>query len=399
MTGYKSKGRTYYYYRMPDGSREALGKDYQTAVETTSVLNVALRESGDLVDRILSRKDRTKKEYNPRNPPMNQVIEEYREDVLRDKHKRKKLSDATLKAKLTVLAEYDHLLGNIDCQQVTTFDLAQHLKDRSGHVQVKHIPLLKSLFSYAISEGYRDINPANELQPKEPEARKRKRHTWEGFQQVRRCAPEWLQRTMDIALYSLQRRADLTQMHKNHVDRNEHTVEILQQKTRNYSQPVYIKIKAGDALWQAVDSALSSDVPCPYLIHCRPLRNNGAKNTKKKHPFAVLPDFLSKQFAKHRDESGAYKHLPKNERPTLHDIRALGILMYHKAGYPIDYIMALAGHCKASTTEIYLAGHEERKPLIVNADLSMDQVQVNEIDWQRTTLPPELARLIEDPNE
>ena len=80
-------------------------------------------------------------------------------------------------------------------------------------------------------------------------------------------------------------------------------------------------------------------------------------------------------------------------------IRALGILMYHKAGYPIDYIMALAGHCKASTTEIYLAGHEERKPLIVNADLSMDQVQVNEIDWQRTTLPPELARLIEDPNE
>ena len=119
----------------------------------------------------------------------------------------------------------------------------------------------------------------------------------------------------------------------------------------------------------------------------------------KLHPFAVLPEYLSKQFTKWRDESGAYKHLAKDERPTFHDIRALGILMYFKAGYPMDYIMALAGHAKASTTEIYIEGHEERKPIAVNAGLSLEQVNVTEIDWRTENLPPELAILLDEKDE
>ena len=49
---------------------------------------------------------------------------------------------------------------------------------------------------------------------------------------------------------------------------------------------------------------------------------------------------------KWRDKSGAYDHLAPKERPMFHDIRALGIMLYHKAGYPKEYIMALAGHAK-----------------------------------------------------
>jgi len=237
------------------------------------------------------------------------------------------------------------------------------------------------------------------LQPKAPETRQRKRHTWEGFKQVRATAPEWLKRTMDISLYSLQRRSDLIIMHRDHVSRSQRTIDILQQKTRNYTKPVYIQISMGDSLWKAVDSALLSDIPCPFLIHCRPKRMPAKARAAKPHPFAVLPDFLSKQFSKYRDASGAYDHLPKAERPTLHDIRALGILMYHKAGYSMDYIMALAGHAKAATTELYIEGHEQKKPIAVNAGLSLDQVNVDDIDWSSSILPPELAKLIVDPED
>ena len=103
-----------------------------------------------------------------------------------------------------------------------------------------------------------------------------------------------------------------------------------------------------------------------------------------------------KQFKKHRDASGAYDHLEKEERPSFHDIRALGILMYHKAGYPMDYIMALAGHAKQSTTEHYIEGHEKIKPVSVSAGLGLTDIRVDEIDWQQTILPAGLARLVED---
>ena len=103
-----------------------------------------------------------------------------------------------------------------------------------------------------------------------------------------------------------------------------------------------------------------------------------------------------KQFKKHRDASGAYDHLEKEERPSFHDIRALGILMYHKAGYPMDYIMALAGHAKQSTTEHYIEGHEKPKPVSVAAGLDLSKIDINEIDWQDVKLPIGLAGLVED---
>lgn len=392
----KKDGSKYYYYRMPNGSLEPLGGDLQASVEAANALTVALRCSGSLVDRVLNKANSPTPKYNASNPPMMQVIDEYRENQLREDYERGKLSDDTYQGKLYLLREYEDEIGTITCQQVKTFDLARYLKSRTGHVQQKHIPLLKKLFRYAIAEGYREFNPANELQPKEPEPRKRKRHTWEGLQQVRSLSPLWMQTTIDIALYSLQRRSDLTAMHKDHVSRSNKTLEILQQKTRNYANPIYIEISMGATLWAAVDSALTSEVPCPYLVHCRPRRITAQARASKPHPFAVLPDYLSKQFSKYRDMSGAYAHLSKDERPTLNQIRPLGILMYHKAGYHIDYIMALAGHAKESTTQYYIDGHEERKPVAVNADLSLDQLDVNAIEWDASLLPPEIAKLIDE---
>lgn len=396
----KGNGTEFYYYRMPDGSLEPLGSNKQVAIEAANALTTALRSSSTLIKRVLDiAADPDRPRYNPKNPPMSQVIDEYMNGQLKEELDRGKISSRTYQEKQYLLTAYVEAFGKKACQGITTFDLAQHLKGKSGHVQQKHAPLMKRLFRYAISEGYRETNPANELQPKEAEPRVRQRHTWEGYKKIRAAAPEWLQRTMDIALYSLQRRGDLVLMHIDSVDQESRTISVLQQKTRNYTKPVYIEIKAGDSLWSSLRAAVKSDVPCPYLVHCRPKRISAKTRAAKPHPFAVLPGYLSRQFTKYRDQSGAYAHLSPRERPTFHDIRALGILMYFKAGYPLEYIMALAGHAKGSTTEHYIEGHEERKPIAVNADLSLDQVEVTDIDWKNQNLPDELSKLIEETDE
>lgn len=112
---------------MPNGSLESLGTDHQAAIEAANALNTALRASGCLVERILNKANNPQAIYDPRNPPMMQVIDEYQNNQLQEELERGKLSEETFKGKLLVLNEYNEAYGKIRCQEVTTFDLAQHL--------------------------------------------------------------------------------------------------------------------------------------------------------------------------------------------------------------------------------------------------------------------------------
>ena len=44
----------------------------------------------------------------------------------------------------------------------------------------------------------------------------------------------------------------------------------------------------------------------------------------KDHCTSVTPNYLSNEFSKARDAAHAYDHIPATERPTFHEIRALG---------------------------------------------------------------------------
>ena len=100
---------------------------------------------------------------------------------------------------------------------------------------------------------------------------------------------------------------------------------------------------------------------CPYLIATRPERINEQVRNAKLHPFAVTEDHITKQFKKYRDLSGAYDHLEPNQRPSLHDLRALGIYNITQK-YGKKYAQALAGHATVKMTDHYLSGHEAPKP-------------------------------------
>lgn len=197
----------------------------------------------------------------------------------------------------------------------------------------------------------------------------RQRHTLEGLRKIREVAPDWMQRAIGLALYSLQRREDLVLLQRSQIDLAGNTLTILQGKTRNYTNPVYLEIVMAGELRKTVAACISSPIHCPYLVHAQPKLMTRQVRESKLHPFAVTANYLAKEFARIRDESGVYAHLEPRQRPTFHEIRALGIHLYEQAGFTPEYIMALSGHATKAMFERYRKDHEQKAPRRVEAGL------------------------------
>jgi len=78
----------------------------------------------------------------------------------------------------------------------------------------------------------------------------------------------------------------------------------------------------------------------------------------------------------------------KIERPGIHSLRSLGVWLYTQAGYDDSYIMALSGHATKRMKDHYYDGHEKPAPVNVQADLSLDNVDLTDIDWETDLSEP-----------
>ena len=87
----------------------------------------------------------------------------------------------------------------------------------------------------------------------------------------------------------------------------------------------------------------------------------------------MTPDYLTKSFAQARDDSEAYKDMPAGERPTFHEIRALGAWLYEQQGFPQEYIQGVTDHADVKMTEHYQADHGDSEVVYikVKADLKV----------------------------
>ena len=74
----------------------------------------------------------------------------------------------------------------------------------------------------------------------------------------------------------------------------------------------------------------------------------------RNHHTQILSDFVTKAFGKTRDATGLFDDIPEKERPTFHEIRALGIMLYEKQGINPDN---LAGHMTEEMKKLYRSGH------------------------------------------
>ncbi len=357
-----------YYYKKPDGKMVFLSKDRAESIEAAIDLNRVFRDSASIVDRI------TNAQRKPTVPldNINNLIDEFEREFIPEK----KYSRKTLEGKLLLLRKHREVFGDESTSEITTRTIVLFLNTLSTDPYIKHRVILKDLFTFAIHQGYRETNPVLVTMAKAAPKRKRKKHTLEGWNMIRVHAPEWLQRAMDIALLSLQRRSDLVSIHRNQVDLNQGTIKILQEKTRNYKKPVYIEITMGNELSDAVKRCYKTGIPCPFLIHYKPLKMSRADQDAKEHPFSVTSSHLSKTFSKVRDECGAYDHIPKGIRPSFHDARGLGAYLYEKAGFPSEYIQSLTGHASKEMLDHYIEGHEAPVPVRVSAELSVNSTNI-----------------------
>lgn len=261
------------------------------------------------------------------------------------------------------LARYREDLGSRMVGQLDVLEVAGYLDQFKNNAYTKHRGLLVQVFAFAVAKGLAERNVAELTLVKKEGEKVRQRHTEDGIKTILEFAgtPDWLARAIRLGLVSLQRREDIVTWAKSAVDLERNTLTVSPGKTENYKTPINLEIEMGAALREAVVACMKSPIVCPYLLSCIPKRRIRKQMDAKLHWNAVTPDYLTKEFAKARDESGAYKDLPPLARPTFHELRAYGSWLYEQQGFEKAYVQALMGHADEEMTTHYQAGHEPER--------------------------------------
>ncbi|MCY1535653.1 Phage integrase family protein [compost metagenome] len=256
-------------------------------------------------------------------------------------------------------------LGTQPIDQITIRMLADFLEPLTPRASNQARAILADVFTHAAARGLVPDNPAVSTIPK-IEKKQRKRHTMEGLKLIRRRSPPWLQNSIDLALITAQRRGDILAM--KFEDVKDGYLYVVQSKTEKASDAGWLKIKVTPQL-AAVLARCRDDVLSPYLVHRKPERKK--KREGKAHWTQVDERFLTRAFKDARDEAGCYKGWKEEEMPGFHEIRALSLHLYKRAGKDGQKI---AGHASEEMTRNYQKDHADVIWSEVEADLDIAEI-------------------------
>lgn len=295
-------------------------------------------------------KERNQLLPSTRSDAVSRVIADYL-DYLKAQTKNK---PSTLAVKEDILGFYSRAFHSFSIRSMTRAVLLKHWESIGPHGWAKHRTIWIDLYRYAISRGLCEVNEAERTMPSRNLSRVRQRHTEEGYNAIYEKADEWLKIAMDLAVVSLQDRSTLCTARRTDVTWSQDGTGRWQLTRSKTGARLAIKIRPQTRLEAAARRALAHPVTGTYLIRKAPDRRRKGKSEWTQ----VTPDYLTKAFAKARDDSGAYDHLEPEMRPTFHDLRAYGSWLYEKAGYPRQYVQALMAHESEKMTQAYQDGHE-----------------------------------------
>src|SRR5690606_11522672 len=160
--------------------------------------------------------------------------------------------------------------------------------------------------------------------------------TLEQFWEIHAKAESWMQLAMETALITLQGRAEVINM--KFADYKDQVLKVIRQKSSKHEHS-HLMIHCPQ-LEEIITKARQSNVPSPYSSHRRPVRKVEAEG--RDHWTKLTPNTFTAEFRKTRDKCECFKGMPREQRPTFHEIRALGSWLYKQQGYDNEtYIQPL----------------------------------------------------------
>lgn len=344
--------RVYYYFRIPDSRRDVpLGSDFKAAKQAVAIYWA--QNTSDDVTRVLNRI----------NKPTATVKEHFKWFVETELPERRTRKGGPLAAK--TLYEYQAMLDHAVIQlgaeravsEVTRRAIAELLESYPPRMSNRYRSLLSQVFKHAVARGLRLDNPVDATIARRHTVQRR-RLDQPSFNAIHEAAEPWLQRAMNLALWSLQRREDIVQMRVRHWQ--DCVLTVRQRKVQGHGTGL-LHITPGHNLRAALIACLNSPErdDCPFLVHRRPARRIKAASWRE-HRFQVSGEMVSREFTRLRDALELYGCDPA-ERPSWHEIRALGGDLYREQlGWSDDQVQALMGHTSVEMTKAYLDRHGER---------------------------------------
>ncbi|WP_375191857.1 phage integrase Arm DNA-binding domain-containing protein [Marinobacter sp.] len=352
---------TYYRYRRPDtGTFHSLGTVKGAAIADARQLNAILMKPADRVGRVMGTAEQT----------MSHLIGRYRKEFLPGQG----LADSTVQLIGYRLNRFEKDLGE---QVVESFDVkacAEYLDDNfQRDSYIKHRTTLVDLFRFAQMKGLypADLpNPAAATYPKAGYEKQRQRLTLDGFKAIYAAAPEWLQIAMQLALVTLQGRTEVINMQFSEFDEKAGALKVVRQKVQKHEH-AYLIIES-PRLASIISRARRSGIVSPFIVHRVPERRNKAKG--RQHWSQLTANHFSAEFRLVRDETGLFDDMPREERPTFHEVRALGSWLYKKQGFDKkNYVRPLMAHADEKMTDEYQKGHEQEW-VRVKAELDVSEI-------------------------
>ncbi|MCX4025208.1 tyrosine-type recombinase/integrase [Endozoicomonas sp. SM1973] len=356
---YESDGL--YRYRHPyKKTWHNLGRDKAKAVKAAKELNAILLPNHETLIRGVMGLD---------NKTVKDLILKFKEEIL----PKKELKERSLYEINYRLNRIEKDIGHWALTKLSTQKIAYYLDiNFKGDAYKQHRSVLNQLCRTAVVKGWMKENPVEATLPTlqgEKIKKQRSRLTVEQYQAIYQFAEPWLQIAMDLALTTLQRRSDLLQL--KFTDIKDGRLYLVQSKTEKHGDAARLSIHVGHDLQAIIQRARSSGVLSPFIIHRKPLQRQRKQLEAKAHWTAITPRYLSDAFAQARDKTDLFTSVPQQQRPTFHEIRALGGHLYEQHGRTKAEVRSLMGHTTDKMTEHYLQGHVERWTM-VDADFRLD---------------------------
>lgn len=342
----RRNSKTYYTYRDPRTGREhGLGTEHDAAVADATALNAAIYTS------IRSARLAAITTPEPSTPSLNSLAMRHLE--LCEKRKLAPNTIRTRKSQVNALLGAlgaDTLIGELAVKNFVAVidDYERQGKQRTAlAIRTTAVEMWKD----AIAEGWTNDNPPAKTRAPSVEV-KRSRLTIEAFRAIHAAAAKldpWVQRSMELALVTAQRREDIAQIEFRQLSDSTAWIEdgslrVIQRKTGN---KVLIPLGVGIEGFRLADlvKACRDSIVSRWLVH------HQVPRTKSLPGDQVWIDTITRGFARARDLAGVTGE-PGKAPPTYHEIRSLAIRLYTQQ-MGRDFSQAIAGHKDSATTEIY----------------------------------------------